>query len=245
MSKLFVPGTHNSGVWKLAKFPVPGDFPLPTPIKLLGADLARSKLEAVSVCQDRNLVEQFHMGVRAFDIRVAWDGEDLRFAHTFFGPRAKKHLKALRNTIRATGPKAGRVHVSFRWDWHNRQPGRKGEEEFLELWHWLKAQDEWLAVEEYRWNSPGEFTTSKRMKLKIVESWHKTVSPWGSWLSWALTPDTQWVLWALRADKSLRSLAKKAEGLWPYVPEFPAEVVAVDFVSHEFVTMAVSLSNAQ
>lgn len=230
---IFTPGTHNSGMWRLAK----NDFLGNNPYSCLGylpKELVRERCANVSVSQKRNLVEQYKLGIRAFDIRVAHFRGELRFAHTFLGPRARKWLDRLRKAHKAAND-PDPLYIKLRWDWNNRE---KENRDYKDLLYYLQSCPEILVSLDKWWDSPTKFSIDPQQKLRQIHSWHKSSSSRARWLSWDLTPDTEWVVNAILRGETLYDLANRSHALvGQYILQFPAEVIAIDFADYSFVQL--------
>lgn len=205
--------------------------------KYWALELVRERLSNVSVCQELNLVEQYEMGIRAFDIRVAWFNGELRFAHTFLGPRVYKWIDRLRLAHKeAKDPLP--IYIKLRWDWANRDVTPRGDHALQKLNTWLQSCPEIQVSADYWWDSPDHFSTIPRTKLKYVRNWYDNPATSPRWLSWDLTPDTRWVAEAVVHGGTLRDLADGSHPLMEkHHEKYPCEVITIDFATPKFVRL--------
>lgn len=236
-TQLYTPGTHNSGMWRLATHDYMGNQEPFSAMKYWSLELVKERLANVSVAQDANLVQQLRMGIRAFDIRVAWYAQELRFAHTFLGPRARKWIDRLRAAYKEEGLTEP-IYIKLRWDWANREVGVCGRSAFDSLERYLKSCPEITFSHSLWWDSPTSFTTSPSTKVRYVKNWYYKAQPYARWLSWDLTPDEQWVVRAIISNESLRDLADDSHQLLlRHLTTYPCEVIAIDFADASYVQL--------
>jgi hypothetical protein len=98
LGEIALPGTHDSGAYKL------GDRKSPdrsTAEWIIGRAWNITKPWAIT--QRLNIKEQLDGGVRWLDMRTAWDGDDFYFYHALMGPKTRDMLRQVRAFIDEPG----------------------------------------------------------------------------------------------------------------------------------------------